>query len=167
MALHAMLTLGKLHVAHIAAKFGHRSMLDHPQLKQDTSELEEFSKIVGENLSRFNEGMMSQMQDVPSSTTTQCYTDTASTNVEIMNLSDITAYIDAGGNYDQAAFLNLAKVMQIKFIAQLESCDYIQFLIALDGMFSNIPQATAAAVNLGTQLGTGYANYDTSIYIAV
>ena len=90
------------------------------------------------------------MQDVPSSTTTQCYTDTQSTNVEIMNLSDITAYIDAGGNYDQAAFLNLAKVMQIKFIAQLESCDYIQFLIALDGMFSNIPQATAAAVNLGT-----------------
>ena len=57
--------------------------------------------------------------------------------------------------------------MQIKFIAQLESCEYIQFLIALDGMLSNIPQAAAATVNLATQLGTGFENSDTSIYIAV
>ena len=110
---------------------------------------------------------MSQMQENPSSTETQCYIDTAATNVELINMSDITAYIDDGGNYDQAAFLNLAKVMQIKYIAQLESCEYIAFLVALDGMFTNIPQAAAAGVNLATQVGTGYQNWDTSIFLSI
>ena len=167
MALNALLTFGKLNIATIAAKFGYRGMLDHPKLKQSQSELEQYSLIVGQNASYFNTGMMSQMQSNPDSTTTQCYTDTVNTNIEIINMSDISAYITDGGEYDQAAFLNLAKVMQIKFIAQLESCDYIQFLIALDGMLSNIPQASAAFVNLATQIGTGYENQDTSIYIAV
>ena len=111
--------------------------------------------------------MMSQMMSNPDSTTTQCYLDTVSTNTQIINMSDISVYISDGGEYDEAAFLNLAKVMQIKWIAQLESCDYIQFLIALDGMFSNIPQAAAAAVNLVTQLATGFENSDTSIYLSV
>ena len=167
MALNALLTIGKLQVANIAAKFGHRQMLEHPKLRQSQSELEAYSLIVGQNASFFNSGMMSQMQSNPDSITTQCYIDTVNTNVELINMSDISAYITDGGEYDQAAFLNLAKVMQIKFIAQLESCDYIQFLIALDGMLSNIPQATAAAVNLVTQIGTGFENSDTSIYIAV
>lgn len=57
--------------------------------------------------------------------------------------------------------------MQIKFIAQLESCEYIQFLIAADGMLSNVPQAAAAGVNMVTQLGTGFQNSDTSVYISI
>lgn len=165
--LNAILAFGKLNIATIGSKFGYRGLLDHPKTKQSTSELEEYSLIVGQNASYFNTGMMSQMQSNPDSITTQCYIDTVNTNIEIINMSDISAYITDGGEYDQAAFLNLAKVMQIKFIAQLESCDYIQFLIALDGMLSNIPQATAAAVNLATQIGTGFENSDTSIYIAV
>ena len=111
--------------------------------------------------------MMSQMMSNPDSITAQCYLDTVDTNTEIINMSDISQYISDGGEYDEAAFLNLAKVMQIKWIAQLESCDYIQFLIALDGMFSNIPQAAAASVNLVTQLATGFENSDTSIYLSV
>ena len=111
--------------------------------------------------------MMSQMMSNPDSITAQCYLDTVDTNTEIINMSDISQYISDGGEYDEAAFLNLAKVMQIKWIAQLESCDYIQFLIALDGMFSNIPQAAAASVNLATQLATGFENSDTSIYLSV
>ena len=165
--LNAIFAFGKLNIATIGAKFGYRGLLDHPRTRQSTSELEEYSLIVGQNASFFNTGMMSQMQSNPDSITTQCYTDTVNTNIELINMSDISAYITDGGEYDQAAFLNLFKVMQIKFIAQLESCDYIQFLIALDGMLSNIPQATAAAVNLVTQIGTGFENSDTSIYIAV
>ena len=34
-------------------------------------------------------------------------------------------------------------------------------------MLSNTPQATAAAVNMVTQIGTGFEKGDTSIYIAV
>ena len=167
MALNAILTFGKLQVATIGSKFGYRGMIEHPKLRQSVSELETYSLIVGQNAAFFNTGMMSQMQSNPDSTTTQCYADTVDTNEEIINMSDISAYITDGGEYDQAAFLNLAKIMQIKWIAQLESCDYLQFLIALDGMFSNVPQAAAAGVNLVTQIGTGFENSDTSIYIAV
>ena len=61
----------------------------------------------------------------------------------------------------------MLQVAQFQFVEELESCNYLQFLIALDGMLSNIPQATAAAVNLATQIGTGFENQDTSIYLAV
>ena len=57
--------------------------------------------------------------------------------------------------------------MQIKFITQLESCEYIGFLIALDGMLSRIPQFAAATVNLAVQLGTGFENSDTSVFISI
>ena len=90
MALNALLTIGKLQVANIAAKFGYRQMLDHPKLRQSQSELEEYSLIVGQNAARFNTGMMSQMQANPDSTTAQCYLDTQDTNEEIIYMSDIT-----------------------------------------------------------------------------
>ena len=107
------------------------------------------------------------MQEDPSSKTAQCYTDTVNTNTEILNMADISAYLNDNGEFDQAPFLNLAKVMQIKFITQLESCEYIGFLIALDGMLSRIPQFAAATVNLAVQLGTGFENSDTSVFISI
>lgn len=57
--------------------------------------------------------------------------------------------------------------MLIKLTQELDSCNYNEFLIALDGMLSNIPQAAAAGVNMFTQITTGFTNKDTSIYIAV
>ena len=82
-------------------------------------------------------------------------------------MSDISQYLATSGDFDNAVFFQLFNVFKIKWITQMESCDFIQFLIAGDGMLSNIPQATAAIVNTATQLGTGYENRDTSIYIAV
>ena len=43
---------------------------------QSDSALEEFAEIVGQNVAFVNAGMMTQMQDDPTATTTQCYTDT-------------------------------------------------------------------------------------------
>jgi len=43
----------------------------------------------------------------------------------------------------------------------------MNYLISADALLNNVPQAVAAATNLATQLGTGYTNQDTSIYIAV
>lgn len=82
-------------------------------------------------------------------------------------MSDISQYLATSGDFDNAVFFQLFNVFKIKWVTQMESCDFIQFLIAGDGMLSNIPQATAAIVNTATQLGTGYENRDTSIYIAV
>ena len=161
MVLNALLTIGKLGLVNVAYKFG------QPRVKQQTSELEKTARIVGENAAWINLGMMSQMQDDPSSTTTQCHEDTLATNTEFINMSDITRYVADSGEYDSAVFLNLFKVMQIKFITQMESCEYIGFIIAMDGMLSKIPQASAAIVNTVIQLGTGFENRDTSIFIAV
>ena len=47
MALNAFLAIGKLSVANIAAKFGQRKLIEHPRIGQATSELEEYSLIVG------------------------------------------------------------------------------------------------------------------------
>ena len=107
------------------------------------------------------------MQSNPSDTSTQCYTDTALTNESLIDMSDTTAYLSADGYYQEDVFFNLLQVTQIQFVKQLESCNYMQFLISLDGMLSNIPQATAAAVNMATQLATGFENQDTSVYISV
>lgn len=107
------------------------------------------------------------MQSNPSDTSTQCYTDTMLTNESLIDMSDTTAYLSADGYYQEDVFFNLLQVTQIQFVKQLESCNYMQFLISLDGMLSNIPQATAAAVNMATQLATGFENQDTSVYISV
>lgn len=58
------------------------------------------------------------------------------------------------------------KIMNIKFMQQMEDCNYTQFLIALDGMLNSIPNAVASLMNTGTQIGTGWENADQSIYIA-
>ena len=107
------------------------------------------------------------MQSNPSDTSTQCYTDTMLTNESLIDMSDTTAYLSADGYYQEDVFFNLLQVTQIQFVKQLESCNYMQFLISLDGMLSNLPQATAAAVNMATQLATGFENQDTSVYISV
>jgi len=52
------------------------------------------------------------------------------------------------------------KIMNIKFIQQLDNCNYNQFLIALDGMLNNIPNAVASLMNTGTQIGTGWKGSD-------
>ena len=84
MVLNALHTIGKLGLVNVAYKFG------KPHVKQETSELEKTAKIVGENAAWVNLGMMSQMQDDPSSKTTQCYADVLATNAEFINMSDIT-----------------------------------------------------------------------------
>lgn len=156
MALNALTAIGKLTVANVAHRFGYKKLIGSPSVKQTNSELETFAADFGYNLALFNKGMMSQMQDDPTNTQAQCYIDTAATNVEIIAMSDVSQYVSEDGYYDDAVFLNLFKIMNIKYIQQLESCEYLAFLISLDGMLSNVSQAAAAGVNLATQLGTGF-----------
>ena len=50
---------------------------------------------------------------------------------------------------------------------ELDACHYNEFLMALDDMLTKTSRASAAGMNLLTQLMMGYANQDTSIYLAV
>lgn len=127
--------------------------------------MELLAKTIGENVDRFNRGMMSQMQENPDSTDNDCYRNTVLVSAEISALADFSQYVVGG--YDSALFLELFQIMLIKLTQELDSCNYNEFLIALDGMLSNIPQAAAAGVNMFTQITTGFTNKDTSIYIAV
>ena len=138
----------------------------HPHLRQ-TSTLEQYALDFGTELSNFNKGAMSQLQQNPDDTDAQCYIDTAATNVEILVMVDFTAYYTS--SFDVASFIELAKVMQLALMAQFESCSFINFLISLDGFLSNVPAAVAGGFNMATQLGVGYGNgnQDTSIFLAI
>ena len=125
----------------------HFNFDSHPHLRQ-TSNLEQYALDFGTELSNFNKGAMSQLQQTPDDTTAQCYTDTAATNVEIMVMVDFTAYYTS--SFDVASFIELAKVMQLALMAQFESCSFINFLISLDGFLSNVPAAVAGGFNMAT-----------------
>ena len=56
--------------------------------------------------------------------------------------------------------------MNIKFIEQMDQCSYNDFLINLDTFLSNIPQAVAGGANIVTQIGDGWKNRDTSVFIS-
>jgi len=135
-------------------------------LKQDQSDLEKYAEELGTYASQFNKGIMSQMQQNPDDTDAECYNKTSLTNAEIMIMVDFSAYYSE--TFDFAGFTELFKVMQIALVQQLESCNYMAFLISLDGFLSNIPAAVAGATNLSTQLGLGFGNgnKDTSVFLA-
>ena len=105
------------------------------------------------------------MQANPGDKTNFCYKSTEATNADLIVLFDIGAYMYGG--FNTTNFASQMKIMNIKFMQQLEDCNYTQFLIALDGMLNNIPNAVASLMNTGTQIGTGWENQDQSIYIAV
>ena len=105
------------------------------------------------------------MQDNPSDTTSACYNSTAATNAEILKMADFTSYLIGGFNAGE--FLDKTKVMNIKFIEQMDQCSYNEFLINLDTFLSNIPQAIAGGANIATQVGTGWAKGDTSVFISI
>ena len=71
------------------------------------------------------------------------------------------------GGFNFAIFSEKLKIMQIKFIEQLNQCSYNEFLINLDTFMSNIPQAVAGFSNLGTQIGVGWEKSDTSVFIGL
>ena len=133
--------------------------------KEFASPLAQYAFDFGENVAAFNKGMMSQMQENPTDTDNECYKRTAATNAEILILSDFSEWLLGG--FDQVTYLDQVKIMNFQFTSEMEACRYNEFLISLDGMLTSISRATAAGVNLTTQLMTGYTNQDTSIYLAV
>lgn len=129
------------------------------------SPLEDIAMNLGHNLAYLNLGMMSYMQANPDDKKNFCYQSTEATNADLLLLFDIGDYMVGGFNSNN--FANQLKIMNIKFMQQMEDCNYTQFLIALDGMLNNIPNAVASLMNTATQIGTGWSSQDQSIYIAV
>lgn len=52
--------------------------------------MELLAKTIGENVDRFNRGMMSQMQENPDSTDNDCYRNTVLVSAEISALADFS-----------------------------------------------------------------------------
>ena len=137
--------------------------IERPHLRQTTSEFDEYAQTFATNLSAFNMGSMMQMQADPTDSTAQCATDTALTNEQLVILADFAAYTTGG--FDAGTFYNQLKIVQLKQMEQYASCDFIPLLIAMDAMLSKLPNAAAAGMNSLTQIGTGWTDKDTSIYI--
>ena len=73
-----------------------------------------------------------------------------------MDLANFSAY--TVGEFDAGIFVSKFKEMNFFLIQELEACSYNEFLISLDAMVSNLPQAVAAGLNLITQASTGFAD---------
>ena len=160
MASRAAINFAKMYGVDLARKMGFLVQDHHLLTAADgagESELEAFALIVGQNAAYFNKGMMSQMQSNPLDTANDCYYATAKTNVELITMSDFSQYAGVDG-YDVNVFGDLAMVMLIALVDELDSCSFNEFLISMDGMLSNIPAGVAAAINLATQFGTGFTD---------
>merc|ERR1712038_158826 len=164
-AYHAAAIFGRIYGEDMAKRVGF--WMEHPRLRQsadDVSAMSELALTWGTNLANLNKGMMSQMQADPSDTDNDCYTNTVATNAELLILADFESYVLGG--FDAGTFADQLKVMQIKFMQQVEACNFTQYLIASDAMLNNIPNFAAASMNFATQVGTGFEEADTSSFIA-
>ena len=135
----------------------------HLQQADSATGFEDYALDAATYLSAFNKGAMLELQGDPTDETQQCAVDTAATNAELLIMADFAQY--TAGGFDAGEFYRLMKIAQLKQMDQYASCDFIPLLIAGDGMLSNLPNAAAAGMNVLTQLGTGWTDKDTSIYI--
>ena len=141
----------------------HGFSIEPHHLQQTEREFEDYAMTAAENVAAFNKGAMLQMQADPTDETQQCALDTAATNAELLIVADFAAY--TAGGFDAGEFYDKLKIMQLKQMEQYSSCEFVPLLISTDAMFSNKPNAVAAGMNAATQIGTGWSEQDTSIYI--
>lgn len=66
-----------------------------------------------------------------------------------------------------ADLLGKAQIVGMDLMAQFEACKYNTFLVQLDMFMSNIPQFVGSMGNLATQVGTGFSDSNTPVFISV
>lgn len=138
------------------------------ELATSASSLSGYNKLaadVSDFGSKLNKGMMAEMQANPTDTENDCFTTTSANNLLILDMFDFTAYTTA--SFDFGIFLEKTQIMNLKFMEQLDKCGYNKYLIALDEMTNNLPMLVSSGANLVTQVGTGFSNQDTSIFLSI
>ena len=164
-AYHAAAIFANMYGHDMATRMGFD--MKHPKLRQSADDVSQMSELAlewGTKLAYLNKGMMSQMQADPADTDNDCYTNTLATNAEILILVDFESYVLGG--FDAGTFAEQFKVMNIKYMQQVDACNFTQYLIAGDAFLNNIPNFAAGSMNLLTQIGTGYSEADTSAFLA-
>lgn len=116
------------------------------------------------NFADWNLGAMQQMQTNPNDQTTLCYLSTVATNDSVAVTTNFRNYVVGG--FDASELLEHLLVVQLKLMSQFDDCGVSEMLIMADSMFSNLPEASGAGVNIVAQLGLGASAQDTAVYLA-
>lgn len=77
---------------------------------------------------------------------------------------DVSKYLSGG--FNPADLLGKAQIVGMDLMAQFEACKYNTFLVQLDMFMSNIPQFAGSMSNLATQVGTGFSDSNTPVFIS-
>ena len=125
---------------------------------EEESTVERYSRY----LQNMNVGAMRSLQSNPDDLDTDCYANTAATNVLINEMFDVTNYTD--GEINQAEFLEKFQVMSIVGMEQFEACGVNELLILFDGALNDLPRTISSLSNAATQIGVGWTDRNTAIY---
>lgn len=108
--------------------------------------------------------MSKEMQQNPADEENDCFRTVAQTNALLLDMADFAQY--PNGGFDIGTAGEKLQITNLKYMEEIEKCGYGKFLIAFDTMANNIPQLAASVSNLVTQVGTGWTNSDTSVFLA-
>lgn len=111
-----------------------------------------------------NLGSMMAVQADPTDETSQCYTSTMATNAQLAYMTDINNYTNL--QFTEAQLVELAQIVQIKYMTQIEDCGLGELQIIIDESMNRTPNLSSLGVSVVTQLALGWSSKDTSIYKA-
>ena len=157
--------VGKVLTGALATKeYVHRN---HPRLAQTIQPMDTTTTAAryAGYLQEMNTGGMLSLQTDPTSTDTLCADATALTNANLDYLADASNYVN--GEINSAEFQENFQIMTFKFMEQAEQCGITDLLIVLDAATNNLSNVVASSTNLVTQYALGYADRDSSFFLAV
>jgi len=119
------------------------------KLKQDYSAIEQLAADLAAIAKDINIGAMMELTQNPNDTTTECYLAAVETGDYLIAMTDLSQYIS--GSFDPATFTDLFKQMQIKLAVQYEDCKFMNVLISMDSVLSDITRTVPVYANTAMQ----------------
>jgi len=70
------------------------------------------------------------------------------------------------GSVNFGQLMENGQVILIQLMDQFDKCNFNNYLVQLDLAMSQLPQLVGSVSNLATQVGTGWSNADTTVFLA-
>ena len=136
----AAIAFAKLYSIEKAQQNGFTATHPHLQASQAADRIGDLTQSFfdyGLELATFNKELMSQLQEDPTNTETDCYNMTAAMNAQILSMADVERNILEG--FDKEMTIKQFKIAQFKLQQEFEAC------VTSEGLMYGLPRAQAAA----------------------
>ena len=115
-------------------------------------------------MANINTGGMLALSANPSDEDTECQDSVNAVNFKLVSLATGSSYTT--GELNTAELLEKFQTMSFDFMDELDKCGGNEFNIVMDDFSNNWMVAVGGGLSLATQIGTGWANRDSSAWIA-